>query len=463
MRVTCLGHASVLIEVSGRAVLIDPVFRDRFAEGMLAPCPARRITLARLPKVDVVVLTDALPDHLDIPSLALLPRDCLVVCAQDQRILYVLERLGFKKVRPTPASSMIRSADGFELGTTPSARKATEFGVLIKDRSGTFWDPVTTQLSPAIIDLVRTQFGPVHLLFAGYAWPDYTWFGIQRQGFPGQFLRSAVAMAQRVAPALVVPASAGVRFAEPFDWTNAFLFPISDGRFRSELQRVVPGQACAEERPGDVFEVSRGAVTRQAGASSVVAMIEDDTHRITYDPTAPVPPLTDPNCDRYTPEVLEAQVEGCLSELSSFVRSAYETDPVLLEHRRVAGSYGLGVVYPDGRERCLRVQFGRAAPAIELGEGTVRGAINTLRVAASVLTARARCERSYPYPGGLTRSTVVSPAALVDGQVAVQPREPPDLLMHYLRVRPPGRDVYAKRMLDAQLAPVLAQGGAPCG
>ena len=93
---------------------------------------------------------------------------------------------------------------------------------------------------------------------------------------------------------------------EPFDWTNAFLFPISGERFRSELQRLVPGHASAEEHPGDVFEVSRGAVTRRAGASSVATMVEDDTDRIIFDPTAPVPPLTDPNCDGYTPEILEA-------------------------------------------------------------------------------------------------------------------------------------------------------------
>lgn len=460
MRVTLLGHASVLVEVQGRSVLIDPVFQDPFAEGMLVSCPARRIHLHRLPKIDLVVLSDALPDHFDIATLARLPRDCVVICPKDSRILYVLDRLGFKRVQPTDASSVIRLGDQLELVTTPSTRKVPEFGTLIRDRSSTFWDPVATQLSPAIIDQVRSQIGRTHLLLAGYAFPDLSYFGIMRPGFPGQFLRGSVACAQHIAPALVVPGSAGMRFAEPFAWTNNFLFPISRERFLADLARAAPKQLSALGNPGDVFEIKNGAVERRAGASPIATMVEDDTGRIDFDPTAPVPPLTDPNCDGYSADVLDQQVRACFRELGDFARAAYSTDPVLEDHRRVRGSYGLGVVFPDGSERWLRIRFGATAPGIEEGEGTISGALNTQRMAASVLTARARYERGYPYPAGLTRHTVISPARLVDGRVAVEPREPPDLLMHYIKVKPPGWPAHSKQILDFRLAPFLSKGGA---
>ena len=161
----------------------------------------------------------------------------------------------------------------------------------------------------------------------------------------------------------------------------------------------------------------------------------------------------------YAPELLEQQVAATFDELSGFVRSAYRTDPAIDAHRRFGGSYRLGVVFPDGHERWLRVQFDEVSPIIEQGDEARRGAMRTTRIAASVLTARARYERSYPYPGGLTRLTGVSPARLEDGAVSMEHREPPELLMHWIQVKPPGWAVQGKKVLDWQIAQALK--GAP--
>jgi L-ascorbate metabolism protein UlaG (beta-lactamase superfamily) len=458
MRVTVLGHAAVLVELHGRAVLIDPVFQDPFAEGAIVSCPARRVRPERLPKIDLVVISDASPDRVDIATLAQLSRDCAVICPRDPPILYILEKLGFKKARPTEPGDLVHFERRFDLVTTPSTRKGAEFGVLLKDASGTFWHPVATGLARPIVERVRRQMGPVALFLAQYAVQDFSYVGIQRAGFPGQFLRASVACAQDLAPALVVPGSAGFRFTEPFEWTNAFLFPISRDRFLAELARAAPGQRSAIGNPGDVFEVAKGAVERRPGASAIATMIEDDTDRIAFDPTAPVPPLTDPNCDGYPIDRMEQQVTESFDELTQFVRASYSSDdPVVAEHRRVRGSYGLGVVFPDGRERWLRIAFGQDGPTVESGDGPIRGALNTHRIAASVLTARARYERSYHFMGGLGRVTVISPAQLVDGQVAVEPRQPPDLLLHWIRIKPPGWNHHWKQMLDFRLAPFVSK------
>lgn len=459
MRATLLGHASVLVEAGGRAVLIDPVFADPFAEGMLASCPARRVKLSQLPKVDLVVLTDGAADHFDIPSLARLPREVVVVCPDDFRIRYALDKLGFRRVHVTPASTVLRPfADGLELITTPSPRKTPEFGVILKDRTGVLWHPVAIPVSAPLAAQVRSQLGRVDLLLASYTPQTFGWFGAQRTGFPGQFLRGALAAAREVAPRLLVAGMPGVRFAEPFGWTNAFLFPIPRSRFLADLARAAPDVTGLPGNPGDVFDITTGGVLRRSAASSLVTMIEDDTRRIDFDPTASVPPLSDPNLDGYAEGALIEQVDATLGELARFIASAHGTDPILHDHMRVRGSYGLGVVFPDGHERWLRATFDRETPRVERGEGSIRGALNTQRIAASVLTARARCERTYPYPGGLTRGTVISPARLIDGEVKVEPREPPDLLFHYLRTRPPGWPTQARRFLDFQLKPYLAKG-----
>lgn len=459
MRVTLLGHASVLVEAQGRNLLIDPVFEDPFADGMLASCPSRKVEPGRLPRIDLVALSDARPDHFDVATLARISRDSLVVCPKDTAILYVLEKLGFRKVHAVDAGASIALGDQLALVTTPSATKPNELGFLLRSKSGTFWDVVASQPTPPVVERVRSQLGRVHLLLARYAVPDLNYFGVQRAGFPGQLLTAALALAQQVAPDLVVPGSSGVRFAEPFDWTNPFLFPISPERFLRDLGRAAPTLRGSVGVPGDVFTIGGGQVEREPAASQVVRMVEDDAWRIAYDPTAPVPPLTDPNLDSYPLDLLEQQVSTTFAELTSFVRAGYTTDPVMQEHRRTLGSYGLGVVFPGGRERWIRVQFDAAAPVIASGEGVVRDALKTLRIAASVLTGRARCERGYPFTGGLTRNTVISPASLVDGQVAVEPREPTDLLMHYLHVRPPGPLHYLRKALDFRMARALARGG----
>lgn len=43
MRVTLLGHASVLVELDGATCLMDPVLADPFEEGTVVSCPHRTV------------------------------------------------------------------------------------------------------------------------------------------------------------------------------------------------------------------------------------------------------------------------------------------------------------------------------------------------------------------------------------------------------------------------------------
>ena len=74
VKVTLLGHATVLVETGPMRILMDPVLQDPFENGMVVSCPKRVIDLDRLEPIDVVVLSHRHPDHFDLPSLDRLSR-----------------------------------------------------------------------------------------------------------------------------------------------------------------------------------------------------------------------------------------------------------------------------------------------------------------------------------------------------------------------------------------------------
>jgi L-ascorbate metabolism protein UlaG (beta-lactamase superfamily) len=76
MRITYVGHATVRIESAAARVLTDPVLRDRLIHlRRVDPAPE----IAALGQPDVVLISHAHFDHLDLPSLRLLrPRTTLV-------------------------------------------------------------------------------------------------------------------------------------------------------------------------------------------------------------------------------------------------------------------------------------------------------------------------------------------------------------------------------------------------
>ena len=74
LRVTYIGHATLLIEVGGKRLLTDPNF-DLALGKFLPRVSAPGIALDALPKLDAILLTHAHADHLSFDSLDALPDD----------------------------------------------------------------------------------------------------------------------------------------------------------------------------------------------------------------------------------------------------------------------------------------------------------------------------------------------------------------------------------------------------
>jgi L-ascorbate metabolism protein UlaG (beta-lactamase superfamily) len=97
-----LGHSTVLLNFFGVWILTDPALRARVGVrvGPLTFGPKRYVAPAlrtsELPPLDVVLLTHAHMDHLDLATLRRLPRDATVVTAAATADL--LEPLRFRQV-----------------------------------------------------------------------------------------------------------------------------------------------------------------------------------------------------------------------------------------------------------------------------------------------------------------------------------------------------------------------------
>jgi L-ascorbate metabolism protein UlaG (beta-lactamase superfamily) len=73
VKITYVGHATLLLEVGGRRFLTDPNFEGALGR-VLPRVSAPGVALAELPTLDALLLTHAHADHLSFSSLDALPR-----------------------------------------------------------------------------------------------------------------------------------------------------------------------------------------------------------------------------------------------------------------------------------------------------------------------------------------------------------------------------------------------------
>lgn len=100
MRITYIGHATLLLELGGAKILTDPNFDPRLGR-ILPRVSAPGIALDQLPALDAILLTHAHADHLSFDSLDRLPND--VPLLAPPVVAAWLRRLGYSQATDLPA------------------------------------------------------------------------------------------------------------------------------------------------------------------------------------------------------------------------------------------------------------------------------------------------------------------------------------------------------------------------
>lgn len=120
--VTFIGHSSFLVQLGGRKILIDPVFSTRLVVLRRQRRPG--LLLEELPAIDIVLLTHAHMDHLDIASLRRVIRATRRLTGKAPEVVVpqgvedLVARLGFSQIHRMSWWDQIE-VQGISLTMTP--------------------------------------------------------------------------------------------------------------------------------------------------------------------------------------------------------------------------------------------------------------------------------------------------------------------------------------------------------
>jgi L-ascorbate metabolism protein UlaG (beta-lactamase superfamily) len=125
MRITYIGHATLLIKVGGRTFLTDPNFDPKLGK-LLPRVSAPGIALDKLPPVDAVFITHAHADHLSFDSLRGLVKGTPMYAPH--AIAKWLTRKGFANVASLSPGDLLQ-LDGVSVRAAAATHKGHRYGV----------------------------------------------------------------------------------------------------------------------------------------------------------------------------------------------------------------------------------------------------------------------------------------------------------------------------------------------
>ncbi|MEC7987721.1 MAG: MBL fold metallo-hydrolase [Myxococcota bacterium] len=357
MRITSGGHAFWYIESDAGRILLDPVFTDPFEQGTVTACPSRSMDIDKIPEHDLLYLSHRHLDHFHIPTLKKLSKDKPVMAPDDKLTLLSLKELGFQDIRPMrPFEEQIlhQNDTSLRLIPTPSVSETfVEYGLLvIEEKEGkktrTLLNQVDTPLSESTIREIKARSPEIDVHLAMFASQDFGWFHAQASQIAETYTQNLHA-AMQIGAKLVVPASAGFRFVDRYDYLNAILFPIPRERFMTDIQSLCPDATSVPINPGDVIELEDTLEIKRQSAA-FIKMLAEDSHRINHDPTVSVPELVDHNLSGYPLAHLSGFASAVIEQgLVAYLQtSIHNGEKDVLDYCNHHAVFRIHVIFPDG-------------------------------------------------------------------------------------------------------------------
>ncbi|HEX6575910.1 MAG TPA: MBL fold metallo-hydrolase [Gemmatimonadaceae bacterium] len=166
MRITYIGHATLLIEIGGRRFLTDPNFDSSLGKFLPRVSPPG-IPIHELPDIDAVFVTHAHADHLSFDSLGKLKSSVPIFAPP--AIAKWLNRLGFSKAQPLGPGEAVHTGD-VEVHAALATHKGHRYGIdrwrgaanmyLFDTKDSSCFFAGDTALTPDTTGMIDTFLGP---------------------------------------------------------------------------------------------------------------------------------------------------------------------------------------------------------------------------------------------------------------------------------------------------------------
>ena len=352
MRITLLGHATLLVEADGANLVMDPVFYDPFEASLTLSCPRRKVNVSEFPRLDAVLLSHGHADHFDQRSMMDLPRDLTVYLPHDPELATKLSAEGFSKLK------VLKPKSPFQIGNTrllpTGSRDDDEVGIVFSDGSGSAWNQVDTATNHDMASDVATFLGnKLDVVFCPFnpllEWAE-TW--VSEEDFPEERYQRLLEAAIASHAHTIVPGSSGQRMNDELEWMNHRCFPVSREQFLADLGDVAPELRGLIVNPGDGVQINHGDITLQQ--TPYAQTLAEDTHRLIFDPGSnPPPPLIDTNPKQYDTHWMREKIQALMSEgLTKQINSSLNPNlkgplRTLWDRRAI---FQIEFVFPQGEE-----------------------------------------------------------------------------------------------------------------
>jgi L-ascorbate metabolism protein UlaG (beta-lactamase superfamily) len=246
LRLTWIGHSTVLLEVGGRRFLTDPFLRDR-----LGPLRRRGPSAdpAAIGPVDAVLLSHAHPDHFDRRSLQRLEGKPLMIVPRG--LGRVVERMGFVACElaadeRTEVGGVGVTAVPAHHGRWPRHRSAVTLGYLVDGSPSVYFAGDTSAFAG-----LRALAGRVDVALL----PIGSWGPHSAPWHLGP--RGAARLAHTIEARIVVPIHWGTLY--PAGLSRVWRGPIDAPavRFRAACAALAPAAELRVLAPGESTIVTR--------------------------------------------------------------------------------------------------------------------------------------------------------------------------------------------------------------
>jgi hypothetical protein len=376
MEIHMIGHASLFVRTANLSILMDPVLWDPHQEGLFDVNPKREVKHDKLPPINLIILSHRHLDHFDIRSLAYLPKNAPILIPKDQLLEGYLRKLGFSKIQSLKDFTEV-TIGATTLFTTRSENNVPEYGMVIQDGSGVFWNQVDSVVAPKTVEVVLSRFPQIDFLLA--CWQPMLETNFQTNGslsFPYERYRDVLYNLSLASPRALAPGANAFCYSGGAAWMNHIVFPVTKDRFLNDVRGVLQniGDNAFALEPGDVLLLEEHECRTLASGCDFVKRTGFSAD-LSFSPVNLQSRLEDDNPDGISSGELESTVHDIMeSHLPDFIR---KNENAFRLHHKAQVIYQLEVVFP-AKTMQWNIDFRSDQPAVSAGHNSLANVFTSI-------------------------------------------------------------------------------------